>query len=339
MSKIDSAVSLAPYTTFNIGGNAEYFSIAGEESDYKELIAFATEKQLSITIIGGGSNILVSDEGISGLVIKNDFTEIRYQELDDEVMVSVGSGVVFDKLVEDTVSKNYWGLENLSHIPGSVGATPIQNVGAYGVEVSSVIDSVQAIDVRTGDCKTFSNENCQFGYRDSFFKSREGKNFIVTRVVYRLQKNGEPKISYKDLKNYFKEELNPSAQKVREAVISIRSHKFPDWNKLGTAGSFFKNPIITPALLEELQLKYPDIPAFPVDDGLFKVSAGWLLDHVCNLRGYRQEQVGTYESQALVVVNYGLATATEVSDFANEVVRRVFEKTKINLVWEVTPLS
>lgn len=339
MPKIDKDVSLALFTTFKIGGVAEYFSVANNKSELVELLSFAKKENLPVTVIGGGSNVLVSDDGIQGLVIKNNIGEINYEEHEQDVVVRVGAGVVFDNLVSETVAKNFWGLENLSHIPGSVGATPIQNVGAYGVEISGVINSVKTIDVRTSKEETFTNQNCKFGYRDSFFKSGAGKHFIVTEVEYSLRKNGLPQISYKDLEKHFANETNPSLKSIRGAVIQIRSQKFPDWNKIGTAGSFFKNPIISKELLFEVQIEYPDIPAFNVGRDMFKVSAGWLLDSVCDLRGSRQGQVGTYERQALVVINYGNATAEEVTNFAKSTAKKLFEKTNIILEWEVTKLG
>ncbi|MBX2866365.1 UDP-N-acetylmuramate dehydrogenase [Candidatus Kaiserbacteria bacterium] len=327
---IQTQVSLAPYTTFGIGGNAEFFVEVRSVEELKEAVLWAKEKGISVTVLGGGSNVLVSDRGVTGLVICNKIEGITYE---DE-MVHVGAGVVFDDLVLETVEKGLWGLENLSAIPGTVGAAPIQNIGAYGVEVSSVIESVHTSHLTDGSERVFSNKACAFGYRDSFFKTEEGRNYIVTGVTFHLKKEGDPHIEYKDLQNYFID--TPTQRQVRDAVIEIRSKKFPDWHKKGTGGSFFKNPIISKEQYEVLEKKYPELPGFPVGDRV-KVPLGWILDKVLHIKGVTNERgtVGTYEGQALVIVNHGGATAEEVDAFAQKIAEDVFGITDIRIEREV----
>ena len=330
---------LKSLTTFGIGGVAEHFAVAKTIEDILELIALAQKNHWPITVLGGGSNVLIADEGITGLVIKNEISGINYEVFSDTVLVTAGSGVSFDHLVEDAVNKNYWGLENLSHIPGSVGATPIQNVGAYGVEVSALIEEVEVIDLRSGEIKILSNSDCQFGYRTSYFKTDEGQNYFISRVSFRLTKHGIPLINYKDLVNYFKGVKEPSIYDMRQAVITVRSKKFPNWREQGTAGSFFKNLIVSRAEADRLKALYPDLPVFNATKGQMKVSLSWFLDKVLNLKGVREGRVGTYKDHVLVMVNYGEATAAEMTAFADQISKTVFDKTETTIEWEVTKLS
>jgi len=328
--QIEEQVSLAPHTTFGIGGNAAFFVIVRSVEELQESVAWAREKEVSVTILGGGSNVLVSDDGVDGLVIKNEIGGITY----DGNVVHVGGGVVFDSLVQETVEKGLWGLENLSAIPGTVGAAPIQNIGAYGVEVSSTIESVHTYNLDDGTEHVFSNEKCTFGYRDSFFKTEEGKKHVVTSVTFCPSSDGEPYIEYKDLQKYFNR--TPMQQEVRSAVIDIRSKKFPDWHEKGTGGSFFKNPIVSKEQHRSLSEKYPDLPGFPQGDEM-KIPLGWILDKVLHLKGVSNASgtVGTYEGQALVLVNHGEATAAEVDAFANKIAEDVFGITGISIEREV----
>lgn len=331
-------ILLAPLTTFQIGGRAEYFVVVQNKDELKEAVRFAKEKKLAITILGGGSNVLIADEGIHGLVIKNEIGGIEYKEDGENVFVRAGAGVEWDALVAETVSKGYWGLENLSLIPGTVGATPIQNMGAYGVEVADVIVSVGAFDVPTLEQRVFTNAECEFGYRDSKFKHTEGQRFIVTDVTYKLSKSPKPILHYKDLESRFNGEM-PSIQAIREAVIEIRSAKFPDTKSIGTAGSFFKNPIITAEAFKILREKYTEIPGFPEGNESVKVPLGWVLDRALGIKGVREGNVGTYEAQALVLVNLGGATAKEVDAFAKKIEEKVFDATQIKIEREVNFVS
>ena len=196
---VEKAVALAPLTTLQVGGAAEAYVRVTDEQTLVAAVQYASDNQLPITILGGGSNVLIPDTGVSGLVIHNAMTEYSVEVSGDEVLVTAGAGETLDTLIEKTVAEGWWGLENLSHIPGSVGATPVQNVGAYGVEVADIIASVRVYDVLTNTFVTFSVTDCAFGYRDSLFKQTDGKRYIVTAVTYRLSKTAKPKLQYRDL--------------------------------------------------------------------------------------------------------------------------------------------
>jgi UDP-N-acetylmuramate dehydrogenase len=332
---ITKDVVLAPYTTLGIGGNAEYFAMVKTEEDLHEVVLWAESKQLPITIIGGGSNILVPDEGIAGLVIHNALGGITYSEHGSFVHVRVGSGVTFDTLIEELVSNELWGLENLSAIPGTVGGVPIQNVGAYGVEASDVIVRVDAYNLNTKECIVLDNTSCAFTYRDSFFKHEEGKLCFVTNVTFRVSREPSPQVTYRDLALQFANDNAPTIRQVREAVCAIRKNKFPDWRNLGTAGSFFKNPIVRNETYAVLHEKYPDLPAYIYDDQHYKIALGWILDHVLALKGFREGNVGLYERQALVLINHGGGTAKEVLAFSDSIMQKIFDATGIHVEREV----
>lgn len=333
--EVKKGILLAPYTTFGIGGAAEYFAVASSEEELTLLAKYAREHNLRVSILGEGSNLLVSDSGVKGLVIKNEIKGITHKAENEKVLVTAGAGEGWDAFVLRTVETGWWGLENLSAIPGTVGATPIQNVGAYGVEVGNLIEEVKVYSLREQKFITMNSDECHFGYRDSIFKSEAGKDLIVVSVTYSLSTAPNPQIHYKDLAEYFSDHTNePSQKEIRNAVILIRSKKFPDWSQLGTAGSFFKNPVISTEHYNELTKQYDGLPGYPAGDGTIKVSLGWILDKVCNLRGARTGQVGTYENQSLVLINYGGATAVDVNAFAESVKEEVFKKTKILIEME-----
>lgn len=340
--KIQSNVSLREYTTFHIGGPAEYFVEVTSVPELERAVTWAEEKNVPLTILGGGSNVFVGDEGVRGLVIHNMITGRDVEERGDEVLLTVGAGEVFDKIVAFSVEKGWWGLENLSCIPGLVGATPIQNIGAYGVEIKDYVVSVEVYDPRMHAIRDMTAEECAFGYRDALFKHEEGKHYIVTRVTYRLTKKPTPILHYRDLALWNEARASnapPTLQEIRSAVCVIRSQKFPDWNVMGTAGSFFKNPTISRAHFDELREQYPAFPGYETENGDVKVPLGWILDHVLDLRGYRFGNVGTYEGQALVLVNHGGATATELETFVQNIAKKVFDVTRIAVEWEVTKLA
>jgi UDP-N-acetylmuramate dehydrogenase len=326
-------VPLAPYTTLKVGGNSKYLVKVDSAEQLTKVQQFAKQTAAPLFIMGGGSNVLVSDEGFSGLTIHNCILGITYTPIDDAtVQVKVGAGESLDALVADAVSRGYWGLENLSHIPGTVGAAPIQNVGAYGVEMSDVVVSVTAFSMHTGEYKTFMNDECNFAYRDSYFKTNDGRCWVVTTVTFELSTERNPLLSYGDLQNLDSDTV--SLIKIREAVITVRSGKFPDWEQVGTAGSFFKNPIITSELHDQLRAQYPDVPTFLSLDGCYKISLGWILDKVCGLRGYQQGQVGLYKNQALVLINNG-DSAAAIKDFVTTIQAEVFKRTGVTIEPEV----
>jgi UDP-N-acetylmuramate dehydrogenase len=335
---IKENVSLAPLTTLGVGGQAEYFAAVTTKDELATLASEAKRQGQTVTILGGGSNVLISDEGLKGLVIKIEIKGITHAASnhdDEKVLVTSGAGEIWDDLVDYTVTNGLWGMENLSAIPGTVGATPIQNVGAYGVEVGSLIESVEVYSLKTGEFSRLSNSDCRFGYRDSFLKSTAGRDLVVVFVNYLLSTKANPQLHYQDLAKKFQDVANPTQQDIRTAVTEIRGQKFPDWKQIGTAGSFFKNPIITASTYQELRIQYPELPGFPEPDGKVKVSLGWILDKVCDLKGARAGNVGTYARQALVLVNYGGATAAEVKSFAREVAQKVLARTSIRIEPEV----
>jgi len=328
-------VPLKSYTTFHIGGEAAYFTDVRSRSELGEAVSFAKKEKLPLFVLGGGSNILVSDSGFPGLVVRMSFSGISFEERDGSVEAIAAAGESWDDFVSESVKRNLWGLENLSGIPGTVGATPIQNVGAYGVEVKDVLSSVELFDTETLDVRNMGNQECFFGYRDSFFKREEGKRYIVTAVSFCLSKTPAPILSYRDLMNRFSG-TTPVLSEIRDAVLSIRSKKFPDLSRFGTAGSFFKNPILPYGAYEKLKHRFPDMPAFSTDGGV-KISLAYLLDAL-SLKGEREGDVGTFERQPLVIVNFADASAADVDAFAKKIEAIVKDSTGIVLEREVRSL-
>ncbi len=327
---------LAKHTTFRIGGPARVFVEVGSIDELREAVLFSQNQKLPIFVLGGGSNLLVSDVGFDGLVLK---VNIKGVEFSEPNLLVAGAGENWDETVAVAVNKNLAGIENLSWIPGNVGAVPVQNIGAYGTEVREVVEWVEVFDPEIMKTRTLSNAQCGFGYRDSYFKTEEGKRLIVTRVAMRLTTNGKPNISYKDLVNYFAGKPEPTISDVRNAVIDIRKKKLPDVAKVGTAGSFFKNPVITEEKYKELCEKYPGIPNFPAASGFKKVPLAWILDKVCGLNGFREGNVGLYETQPLALVNFGNGTSAEIKKLAANIFNEVKNKTGIEIEWEVIPVG
>jgi UDP-N-acetylmuramate dehydrogenase len=338
---IEENVSIAPFTTFKTGGSVRFFARVRTLEDIREAAHFAIQHRARLVPIGMGSNILFGEGLLNIFVIKNEIIGRKVDDKDlNDVLVTVGSGENWDDLVAYTVQKGWYGLENLSYIPGTVGATPVQNIGAYGVEVSELVDRVEALNVETGEVKTFSKEECVFAYRSSFFKSEEGKKYFITTVTFKLEKKGRVNIGYKDLKEFFKDRYSSSVSvsELREAVVSIRKNKLPDWNELGTAGSFFKNPVVCKEHFDTIQANYPDIPNFP-DGEVVKVPLAWILDKVLGMKGYRVGAVGLYEKQPLALVNYGGATTAEILALAKEIEQKVQQKLGIEIEKEVVVIE
>lgn len=336
--KISENIPLAQYTTFKIGGPARFFCIVSSEQELVEAINFAKDKHLRLMVLGGGSNVLISDAGFNGLVVKNEIMGIEIiQETDQYTVAKVGAGEMWDDFVDWSVDKGLYGIENLSAIPGTVGAAPVQNIGAYGAEISDVIEQVRVFDTTTMSFSEMAKDKCGFEYRDSIFKKDKGR-YVVSQVVFKLAKTGNINIEYKDVKEYF-EKNNKSHElglsDVREAVVNIRWGKLPDWKLWGTAGSFFKNPVISAERYEELKKKYPELPAWPGSGGRVKVSAAWILDKICDAKNIKRDNVGVYGKQALVVVAKNGATADEVVGFSRELMDLVLEKTGIKIEAEV----
>lgn len=336
--KISEAVLLAPFTTIRIGGPARYLVRIRSLNDLREALRFAKGENLPFFIMGEGSNILVADEGFPGVVIKMEMRGIEWgRERGGRVEVSSGAGEHWDSLVEGAVRKGLTGIENLSGIPGTVGAASIQNIGAYAVELKEVVSWVEVYDAKRLRVRRLIPTDCRFSYRSSLFKMRGGEHFIVTRMNLRLRRGGRLKLSYRDLVEYFggKDQIRISPADVRQAVIEIRRRKFPDLSRCGTAGSFFKNPIITDNQYNALSVKFPGLPNFPLGRGKVKISAGWILERLCALKGARRKHVGTFENHALVVVNFGGGTARDIEALAAEMVQSARDRTGIELEWEV----
>lgn len=338
MKEIQHKVPLAPYTTLKVGGSAEQFIEVHDESQLQEAVLYAKDHALPVTVLGGGSNVLVSDEGVAGLVIHLAIKGRTEEVEDNRVHMHVAAGETLDELVAHCVAQGYWGLENLSHIPGSVGATPVQNVGAYGVEAKDMITNVRVYDMDSDTFKELTTAECAFGYRDSLFKTQEGKRYVITSVQYELSTIPHPQISYRDLRNVFGDTA-PSLSEIRDAVIQIRSKKFPDWHTVGTAGSFFKNPIVMREKYAALKEQYPELPGFELADGSVKLPLAWVLDTVLHLKGVHDGEVGTYHGQALVIVNNGNADAKQIENFANSIVAKVHDILGVHIEWEVTKIK
>jgi len=332
-------VPLAPLTTLRVGGLATYYAIVSNHNEVAKAVRFAKQNALPFCVLGGGSNMLVSDDGYSGLVIHVQSQGYVVQELSTTVReITVQAGEMLDSFIGQTVKEGWWGLENLSHIPGTVGATPVQNVGAYGVEVADVISTVQVYDTVTEKEIVLSASECYFGYRDSIFKSEVGRSYIILSVTFRLSTEACPRVDYADVQKIISSHDAPTQSMIREAIISIRSNKFPDWNQIGTAGSFFKNPIVPEAVALALQKKYPELPIYVAQSGYMKVVLGYILDKICHLKGVQVGHVGLYHAQALVLVAEFGATATEVKVFADGVKEKVFAHTNILIEREVTEI-
>ncbi len=333
MAKIEKDILLAPLTTLKIGGKARFFVRAENETDVFEAFEFAAENDLEIFVLGGGSNILIADEGFDGLVLQ---TAIKGIE-ENGGNLTVGAGEDWDKFVEFCVKKNLAGVECLSGIPGFVGGTPVQNVGAYGQEVSETIISVRVYDRRTSEIKTLTNEECGFEYRKSIFNTSEKNRFIVLAVTFALEKNGKPKIAYQDLKNYFAGK-EPNLEDTREAVLNIRRRKSMviDKNDLNSqsAGSFFKNPIVKNERFQEIEKnckklniigETDKIPHFPTNENQVKIPAAWLIEKAGFDKGYTKNRVGLSTNHTLALTNRGDATARELIELKNEIQTKVEE--------------
>ena len=339
--EIQHSVSLQKYTTFQTGGFARLFCVVHTVQELQEAVRYAKQNNEPWYILGGGSNVLVSSAGFDGLVIQMSIQGIRIEKKENMAHVHVGAGMLWDELVAHTVEQGLYGLENLSLIPGTVGASPVQNIGAYGAEVKDTIHTVTVYDTHTDEVRILTNEECAFGYRDSIFKKDTYKHYVVTEVCFTLQEHGVLKTSYKDIEQYFertKEEI--TLQSLRLAIMHIRTEKLPSLVQYGTAGSFFKNPLIERAHALVLQKKYTQLPLYEVGSPDYvKVSAAFLIDVCAGMKGVRVGNVGTYSKQALVLVNYGGATGEEVYAFSEAVIQKVHEVTSVTLEREVQMLG
>jgi UDP-N-acetylmuramate dehydrogenase len=329
---ITENVPLAPLTTLKVGGTARYFIEAETISEVSQAVEFSRSKNLPLFVLGGGSNLVISDAGWPGLVLKIGITGINHRHGHDEVVFEAGAGEDWDKFVGFVVAHNCAGIECLSGIPGSVGGTPVQNVGAYGQEVANTMESVLALDLRDGQLHELCNQACGFSYRTSIFNTTERGRYIILQVNYALKHGGEAYIAYADLKRYFAGwSEKPSLANTRDAVRKIRSGKgmllTAGDEDCRSAGSFFKNPILSPeqyqALTSRASAKNLQIPSYPALDAQKKVSAAWLVEHSGFSRGYGNGSVGISRKHALAIVNRGNATASEIVAFKEVIQQRV----------------
>ncbi|MGE5399129.1 MAG: UDP-N-acetylmuramate dehydrogenase [Ignavibacteriales bacterium] len=334
--EIKSDYSIKKLNTFGLDVKARYFTVAETLSNFLELLDTREFREHPTLILGGGSNILFTRD-FNGILVKNELKGITaIKEDEDSILIQAQAGEIWDDLVNYCVSRNYGGLENLTLIPGTAGASPIQNIGAYGVEVKDVIFSVEGIDIKTGKVQSFLNKDCRFGYRNSIFKQELKNRFIITSVVYKLAKNPRINLTYEALKNEFQDvNLNEiTIGDVSETVKKVRRSKLPDPQVLGNAGSFFKNPEIDKEKFQALKQEYAGISGYQTEAGGIKIPAGWLIQQ-CGWKGKRTGEAGVYEKQALILVNYGNAKGVEILELSKKIQDTVLEKFGITLETEV----
>jgi UDP-N-acetylmuramate dehydrogenase len=344
MMNIQENISLKPYNTFGISAKAKYFASfetlpeLEEVLNYKPIpIAIGTNYKL---VLGGGSNIVFTKD-FDGIILKNEIKGIEIvREDEDHVYVKAGSGENWHQFVLHCVENNYAGIENLSLIPGNVGASPMQNIGAYGVEIKDVFYELDAFHRHDKVVQKFSAKDCEFGYRESVFKNKYRDQFVITSVTYRLNKKPSFNTSYgainQELEKMGLKEL--SIQAISQAVINIRTSKLPDPKEIGNAGSFFKNPIVSNEQYFELKNTFPNIIAFPSGTNRTKLAAGWLIEQ-CGWKGYRKGDAGCYPKQALVLVNYGNASGHEIFYLSEEIIQSVKKTFGVGLEREVNIIS
>ncbi len=332
--QISKNISLKPFNTFGVDVNTKYFAEYSSVKELRELLQTDVVKNNRILHIGGGSNLLFLSD-FDGIILHSAIRSIEIVEENEEnVLLRVGSGVVWDDFVAYCVENQYYGVENLSLIPGEVGASAVQNIGAYGMEVKDTIERVEFIDINTLEASTFANSECKYSYRKSIFKDELKGKVITTYVTFRLKKQAEYLLDYSHLKDVVLKNGKINLQNVRNTVIQIRLSKLPDPAVLGNAGSFFMNPIIDKSLYEELLLSYPTMPHYAVSDTEVKVPAGWLIEQ-CDLKGKQFERVAIYHKQALVIVNSGGASGEDIATVAALVQMTVKKRFGIDLVPEV----
>jgi len=302
--------------------------------DLSDLLSDSRFTAIPKWVLGGGSNIVLLND-FPGLVLLNQIRGIDVREQGDEVWITVGAGECWHDLVRFTARSNWSGLENLSLIPGSVGAAPVQNIGAYGVELADVFQHLDAVHLGSGEKRIFSREQCQFSYRDSFFKQTKGEFFIVS-VTLKLSKKYQPKIDYHGIQAALEQRawVNPSVLQMSDLISEIRAIKLPDPIHVPNAGSFFKNPVVPETELPRLRADHPDIVSFPQANHKVKIAAGWLIEQ-CGWKGKRVGQVGTYAKQALVLVNYGVRNGQEIIEFAEQIKTDV--KSTFGIELEIEP--
>ena len=327
-------VSLKKYNTFGIDAKASSFVSVSTLDELKEALSTTTKRKF---VLGGGSNMLIKND-IEALVIHINLKGIEVvKEDNNSIWLEVAAGENWHSFVMHCVNNNYGGVENLALIPGNTGTSPVQNIGAYGVELKDVFDSCSAINRKSLESKIFTHSDCKFGYRESIFKNEAKDLYVITSVTFKLSKKDHNlNTGYGAIQEVLKQKeiKNPTIKEIAEAVIHIRSSKLPDPKLLGNSGSFFKNPVIRKELYDSLQSKYAGMPVYPISNEEVKVPAGWLIEQA-GFKGYRIEDAGVHDKQALVLVNYGNATGDNLWDLALQLKDEVYKKFKINIEPEV----
>ncbi len=327
-------VSLKPFNSFGIDVRAQWFAEARSDAEVREALAYAAAHALPLLVIGGGSNLLLTQD-IQALVLRMATQGIRVLQDDGlHVVVEAEAGEAWHPFVLWTLEHGFCGLENLSLIPGTVGAAPMQNIGAYGVEIKDVFAGLTALDRQTGELRDFSLAECNFAYRDSLFKHETGR-WLILRVRFALSRVSHLKLDYGPVQQRLAGQgiTQATPSDVSRAICSIRREKLPDPAELGNAGSFFKNPLVSTALAAELQAKYPDLVAYPQPDGQMKLAAGWLIDKA-GWKGFREGDAGVHKMQALVLVNYGAATGQDIANLARRIQQDIAQRFKVALEME-----
>lgn len=315
--------SLKNYNTFGIDVKCRYFVESDTESEFLEFVSSYELKPEEIMVLGEGSNFLFTDD-FDGTVFYPTIKGMEIVEENDEhVWVRIGAGEIWDDFVAWAVEQGYGGVENLSFIPGHVGAAPVQNVGAYGMEAGDTIERVEAIQIEEARKDVINAADCRFAYRDSIFKGEWKNKYIITYVVFRLTKAPEFRLNYGSVQEELQKLGAVNLKNIRQAIIHIRQAKLPDVKELPNAGSFFKNPVVPREQAEQLKKKYPELPVYPVDEERVKLAAGWLIEQ-CGWKGKDLGKAGVYEKQALILVNRAEASGVEVAHLANEVKKSVF---------------
>ena len=340
--QIQSNFSLKPYNTFGIDAKAKHFSAFSDIEQLKELTTHnppAIGSRLTTFILGGGSNILFTKD-FDGYILKNDIRGIAKVNEDDQyVYIKVGAGENWHQFVLFCIQNNWQGIENLSLIPGNVGASPMQNIGAYGVEIREVFFELNAFHLHEKSAQKFNLVDCEFGYRESVFKRKYKDQFVILDVTYRLNKIPRYNTSYgaveKELERM--KVSNPGIAAISQAIINIRTSKLPDPAMIGNAGSFFKNPSVSKERFEDLKTQFQNMIGYENSDGTIKLAAGWLIEQ-CGWKGFRKGDAGCYEKQALVLVNYGRATGKEIYDLSEEIKQSVIKKFDVILEREVNSI-
>ena len=336
MLEIKKNINLKPFNTFGIKVYCDYFVEINSEKDFLDLVKNGLYKSQNKLIIGGGSNLLFTSN-FKGLVIKNNLKGIKVvSENENEVLVMAAAGEVWHEFVLFCIEKNYAGIENLSLIPGCVGASPMQNIGAYGVEIKEVFEELEAYNMESGELQKFKKAECEFGYRESVFKHKFKNKFFISSVTFKLKKEASVNTSYGAI-NTELEAMNitsPGIKDVSKAVINIRQSKLPDPKVTGNAGSFFKNPEVPSGKYEELKNKFESLVAYPLENGNYKLAAGWMIEQ-CGLKGYEQKGAAVHTKQALVLINKNRAEGKDVFELSTYVIKQVKDKFGVMLEREV----